>query len=98
MLQNGLEKKPKQTPNSIDAVVEEVSTRLETLTSPIRTSFASRYPTIFMLLTTMGATATFLGFEHLLTSIALFSDHPSLILILGISILTFTGTLYKKLS
>lgn len=83
--------------DTIDEVVASTTQHLESMAKPVRQSFAERYPTIFMLLAASGASATFLGFERLLTSINILDKYPSLIMILGISILIFTGTLYKKL-
>ncbi len=71
---------------------------LDEAVSPVRKNFAQRHPTLFALLVTLGASATFLGFEQLLLSATLLQRHPGIILGIGICILAFTGTLYKKLS
>jgi hypothetical protein len=81
----------------VDRVVGQTTEIFDTVTNPVRTSLAQRYPTLFSLLITVGATATFLGFEQLLLTWSLLERYPLLILLFGVSVLAFTGTLYKKL-
>lgn len=82
----------------VDGVVGATTARLDTLLTPTRQSVAARYPTLFTLLGTFGAAATFLGFEQLLLASSLLERYPLLILLVGLGILALTGTLYKKLS
>ena len=82
---------------AIDATVTEAAKRLEAVIEPSRSTLAKRYPTFFSLMATFGVAATFLGFEQLLLEFSLLERYPLLIFILGIGILTLTGTLYKKL-
>jgi len=57
----------------------------------------NRFPLLFTLLGTFGLVATFYGFEGLIDQVDLLSENPWLILATGIVVLTFTGSLYKKL-
>jgi len=65
------------------------------ITEKRRAVFA-RFPLLFTLLGTFGVVATFYGFEGVMDQFGL-SENPWILLVLGISVLTFTGTLYKKL-
>lgn len=84
--------------NTVDGVVTKATTEVDTYIRPIRTSILKRFPIMFSLLTTFGVATTFLGFEKIVTAIPMLDQNPILLLILGISILAVTGTLYKKLS
>jgi hypothetical protein len=79
-------------------VVTKATLEAETYISPLRKSVLTRFPIVFSLLTTFGVATTFLGFEKIVSNIAFLDQHPFVMLILGISILAATGTLYKKLS
>ncbi len=82
----------------LDATVTKVTTETDTYIKPLRKSVLARFPIVFSLLTTFGVATTFLGFEKIVSNVAFLDRHPVLMLILGISILAATGTLYKKLS
>jgi hypothetical protein len=62
-----------------------------------RNSTFSRFPFLFIFLSTFGLVATFYGFEKIIDSVPFFHNHPFMILFSGIVALTLTGTLYKKL-
>ena len=64
----------------------------------IRDSAFNRYPLVFVFLSTFGLVATFYGFEKVIDNVPFFSENPYMVLVTGIAILIFTGTLYKKLS
>lgn len=83
--------------SKVDRVVSLTGQQLDSYAKPLRESVFKRYPTIFTLLVTVGATATFLGSEQILLSISLFTDRPWLLFLFGIAILALTGRLYKKL-
>jgi hypothetical protein len=55
-----------------------------------------RFPLLFTLLGAFGLVATFYGFEGVMDKTGL-SDNPWILLALGIIILIFTGTLYRRL-
>jgi len=61
------------------------------------TAFA-RFPLLFAALALFGGVATVFGLEKVLSSVALFDNHPVFTLLLGLAVLAFTGALYKKLS
>jgi uncharacterized protein YybS (DUF2232 family) len=87
----------RQVANKVDEVVFVAGQQLDNYAKPLRESVFRRYPTLFTLLVTVGATATFLGSEQILLSFSLFADRPWLLFLFGIVILTLTGKLYKKL-
>lgn len=64
----------------------------------LRDSAFTRYPLVFVLLSTFGLVATFYGFEKVIDNVSYFAKNPHMVLVSGIAILIFTGTLYKKLS
>ncbi len=84
--------------NTVDGVVTKATTEVDTYIKPIRTSVLKRFPILFSLLTTFGVATTFLGFEKIVSRVSFLDANPFIMLILGISILAVTGTLYKKLS
>lgn len=57
----------------------------------------SRFPLLFTLLGTFGVVATMYGFNGILENIPLLVNNPYISLVVGLVILVFTGTLYKKL-
>ena len=63
-----------------------------------RDKTAVRFPLVFGLAASFGLVATYYGFEKLIDKVALFSNHPWLILVVGVVILILTGTAYKKLN
>ena len=56
----------------------------------------TRFPLLFTLLGAFGLVATFYGFEGVMDQIGL-SENPWVLLALGIGVLIFIGSLYKKL-
>ena len=64
----------------------------------LRDSAATRFPGVFVFLSTFGLVATFYGFEKVIDQIDFFAANPSMVLLAGILILAITGSLYKKLS
>ena len=62
-----------------------------------RDSVFKRFPLIFTLLGTFGLVATFYGFQHIIAKIPVLANDPYLTLGLGLLVLLFTGTLYKRL-
>ena len=66
--------------------------------APVRKTIFRRFPVLFSLLVTLGVSATVLGLEQILLQYQILQESPVLIFLFGMSILIFTGTLYKKLS
>ena len=69
---------------------------LEKMLAEKRKAVFQRFPLVFTLLAAFGFVATFYGFERLMDQVGL-SENPIILLVIGIGILIFTGTLYKKL-
>lgn len=84
--------------SQVEQAARTTTASVDTYIKPVRSSILKRFPILFSLLVTFGAATTFLGFEKLVSQIAFLDQNPLLMLILGISILALTGTLYKKLS
>ena len=64
----------------------------------VRDSAFTKYPLLFVMLSTFGVVATFYGFEKVIDNVNYFADKPYMVLATGIITLIFTGTLFKKLS
>jgi hypothetical protein len=62
-----------------------------------RQTAAQRFPLLFTMLTAFGLVATFYGFEGIIDRIGFLYDNPLVLLLLGVTVLGVTGTLYKKL-
>ncbi len=56
-----------------------------------------KYPLLFALLITFSVAAVIHAIELLSDHVPLFEQHPSLLLVLGLLGLLFTGALYRKL-
>ena len=74
---------------------KEIDT-LELLTQKRDTVF-KRLPLVFTLLGTFGLVSTLYGVQHIFDRIPILANNPIISLIVGLLILLFTGTLYKKL-
>lgn len=57
-----------------------------------------RFPLLTALAVTFGFVSTLYGFEKMIDRVDLFVNHPWILLIVGVSTLSFTGALYKKLN
>ena len=57
----------------------------------------AKFPLVFTLLGAFGLVATLYGFERLIDEVAFLSDNPVVLLVTGLVILVFTGSLYKRL-
>jgi hypothetical protein len=64
----------------------------------IRDSAFTRFPFLFVFLSTFGVVATLYGFEKLIDQIDYFQEHPGMVLVAGVITLLVTGSLYKKLT
>ncbi len=60
-------------------------------------SVFSRYPVIFSFLVLFGVMSVLHGFDEVIFKIPLLQNHPIIVFIIGLFILIFTGTLYKRL-
>jgi len=78
--------------------LESVGSSLSGKMKLVRESAFTKFPLVFVLLSSFGLVATFYGFEKVIDQIPFLTNNPFLILITGIAVLLFTGALYKKLS
>jgi len=85
--------------NEIDLLkqVEELTAKLNQLFSEKGRMVFSRYPLTFALLVVFGVTMVTQAVKDLLIKIPFLKNEPIIMLVMGILILIFTGTLYKKL-
>ena len=83
--------------DGVEETVGKVEKEIGNIIQPVQKTVFSRFPILFTLLVTFGVVTTFLGFERLVMDIAFINARPFLMLIVGLGILTITGTLYKKL-
>lgn len=81
----------------VEQVISGTEKNIEDRITPFRTEVTKRFPTLFLLLSTFGLIATYLAMEQLLLQYNVTQENPILLLIIGVGILVFTGTLYKKL-
>ncbi len=72
-----------------DKIIEKAAKRRE--------SVAERYPLTFALLGTFGLVSTFYGFEKIIDSVQLFVNHPWILLVFGLTVLSVTGLALRKL-
>ena len=80
-----------------DVVSGQVNNTFNQYVAPVRTSVLKRFPVLFSLLVVFGLTTTYYAFEKILSQYEVLNRYPWLLLIIGLSILAFTGRLYKKL-
>lgn len=57
----------------------------------------NKYPVTFSFLVLFGVMSVLHGFDEIIFKIPLLNNHPILVFIIGLFILIFTGTLYKRL-
>lgn len=92
-----LEKTLEETLRKLESAVAKTESIIEIKTEPLRKHVFKKHPTLFFLLATAGIIATSLGFELLLLRYSLFIQYPIILIVVGVFILSVTGTLYKKL-
>ena len=85
------------TTGALSQAVDRTEAKLESMVEPVRKNVLQRFPVLFLLLVTLGFTATITGMEQLLLQVELLRSNPIIVLIIGIALLVLTGTLYKKL-
>ena len=62
-----------------------------------RDSTFSRFPILFVFLSTFGLVSTLYGFEKVIDQIGFFEENPIMVLVTGVITLAITGSLFKKL-
>lgn len=80
------------------ARIKELEKAMKGKAAGYRDSVFQRFPFVFLGLSTFGLVATLYGFEKLIDTIPFISEHPEILLGVGLGTLLFTGTLYNKLS
>ena len=84
--------------DSVQSVITEVENGMEQHFAPVRKNLIERFPILFMLITTGGFVLVLFSMEAIFADWFLLQEYPWVTLLIGISILVATGTLYKKLS
>lgn len=77
--------------------LEEMGGSLGGQVKNLRDSTFSRFPILFVFLSTFGLVSTLYGFEKVIDQIPFFEAHPFMVLVTGIVTLGITGSLFKKL-
>ena len=83
-------------PKPIKAIKEKEQAVVQNL-SQKKEHVLERFPLLFTILGSFGLVSVFYGFEGIIDKIDIFANNPVILLIFGLSLLIFTGTLYKKL-
>lgn len=83
--------------DTADMMSGEMKKTIETHVAPVRQSVLKRYPVLFSMIGVFGVATTYYGFEKILSQYDILNQYPWLILLLGVSVLAFTGALYKRL-
>jgi len=78
--------------------LEENTQKLGSKFGSYRDTAFSKFPLLFVLLSSFGLVSTFYGFEKLIDSVPILSENPIVLLLNGLLVLVITGSLYKKLS
>ena len=76
-----------------EEIIKETQREAGKLTHPV----LKRYPLLFSFLTVFSIAAILHGFEIWADSVSLFHENPSILILIGIAALLFTGSLYKTL-
>lgn len=90
-------KSTEQVADRFDEVINETAKTVDNRIEPVRRSVIRRFPTLFLLIVTFGASATFFAIDQIFTRTEIIRDNPWLVLAVGIGTLVLTGRLYKKL-
>lgn len=77
--------------------VEDLTSKANKVFSKKGKSVFEKYPLTFALLVVVGATLMSQGIKELLIQTPLFKNQPLTMFVVGVTILVFTGSLYKKL-
>lgn len=82
--------------HELERTIERAESFTKQAAAPVQQHVFKRFPVLFILATTFGLTMVLLGAEQILLASWL-GEHPKISFLLGILILTATGTIYKKL-
>ena len=92
-----LEKAMTTAADRLEEAASLVQKNLDDAAKPLRKHVFKRFPVVFLLAVTFGVIATSLGIELMLLKYGIFTNHPVILVVLGVTILSVTGKLYKKL-
>lgn len=84
--------------NKKSIIFTESEARLIAKLNKKRDRAEARYPLITGLFVTFGFVSVLYGFEKIIDQIAFFEQNPIILLIVGLTILGVTGTVYRKLN
>jgi uncharacterized membrane protein YcjF (UPF0283 family) len=84
--------------DSLHDVITEVEQGMDQRLGPVRKNLIERFPALFLLTVTMGLALVIYSMELIFARWDWVQNYPWIALVIGISILLATGTLYKKLS
>jgi hypothetical protein len=77
--------------------LEDLSSKVNKMMAQRTQSVLERYPILFGLLILVGVTAIHEGLKGLMKKLGILEIDPLYLLVVGLGVLTITGTLYKKL-
>lgn len=83
--------------NTVEGAVRKIESNADRVSKPVRNSLIKRFPIVAVLLIAFGVAATVTAAQMIFMQSGFFSNHPWILLILGISILVFMGKLHQKL-
>ena len=84
------------TPDSM-LEIERLAKEADTKLIYYRNSVLHRYPLLFSFLAIFSTASILYGFELIISRVQFFQDYPMALILGGISVLFFTGMLYKAL-
>jgi len=78
--------------------IEQVTEKTNKVIGERTQNTLKKYPVTFSLIVLFGVIAVLHGFERIIDEIAFLDENPFIIFLVGLAILIFTGSLYKKLN
>lgn len=85
------------TLDTLGKAMHTTEQEIEHVVAPIRESVLRRFPMLFLLAVTFGVTAVTTGMQQIMIQYQILESNPWLILLLGLTTLIVTGTIYNKL-
>jgi hypothetical protein len=76
--------------------IEQINKAIESRIASRRNTYAKRYPTSTAIVAILGVILTYYGVENLINNSDYLSEHPIVILVMGIFLLVVTGRLIKQ--
>ena len=91
--QNELEK----IVDTVEKTIETIENHSEEVIRPVRETLFKRFPITFVLIVAFGVSAVITSSELLFMKIEFFVAHPSVLLLIGLTVLAATGKFRQKL-